>query len=173
MHFLRRAGDRQRIETSRDHVEDAGVLQVVSERDVEGHRQVLRAGVGGDQLEVGRGQANLFDPKSRAGANPILAGRLATPTRKKGTTPTKLPCIVSCFLIPRVFLIPTVILSGGSRVFAIRSRSSDVSSCAEDRDLLRLRSRRHRPIVPQDKAPLIELSSLRDCRLRTRNLLHR
>src|SRR5579875_69012 len=72
VYLLRRAGDLQRKEAARDHVENPGILQVVRECGVESHRQVLRAGVVGDQLEVRHRQANFLYPQPGAGANPGL-----------------------------------------------------------------------------------------------------
>ena len=78
--LLRRAGLRQRIEAGRHHVEDAGGLQVVPQRDAERRRQPLAVSVVGG-FEVGDRETNLLDAQAGAGADPVLRGKLERRTR--------------------------------------------------------------------------------------------
>ena len=70
--LLRRAGRDLRAEALRNHVEDAGVLQVVEERRVESGLQRGCLRIGADLLEVGGGKANARVAEIRAGVDPVL-----------------------------------------------------------------------------------------------------
>ena len=72
LHIGRRAHLTERIKALRNHVEDAGIVQIVPQRVVEGLEQVGVLGVLGGSLEIGNRQADFFDTQSGAGANPVL-----------------------------------------------------------------------------------------------------
>ena len=60
------------IKALRDHVEDAGKLQVVPQGGVEGRGQALGLRIAGRQLEVGHRQADLLHTEPGTSADPIL-----------------------------------------------------------------------------------------------------
>ena len=72
--LLRRAGRGLGIEALRDHVEDAGVLEIAEEGGVEGGLERGRLRVGADLLEVGCGEADARVAEARTGVDPILCG---------------------------------------------------------------------------------------------------
>ena len=73
MHFLGSARHCQGIKALGHHVENPRRLQIIPQSDIEDRGQILRARIGGDQLEVGHGETDLLDTQSGAGANPVLS----------------------------------------------------------------------------------------------------
>ncbi len=72
LHIRRGSHLTQGIETLRNHVEDAGIVQIVPQGFVEGLQQVgvLRILAGG--LEIGNGQTNFLHAQPGAGLDPVL-----------------------------------------------------------------------------------------------------
>jgi hypothetical protein len=56
----------------RNHVKDAGIIQIGKQNLVEGELSAAQGRVIADHFEIGGGQANFLRAKIGAGANPIL-----------------------------------------------------------------------------------------------------
>src|SRR5579863_10425322 len=72
LYLSRIAGNRQRIEALRRHVEDAGIVQIVPQRGIKNFEQVSILRIRSGRLEVRDSQANLLHSQAGAGFDPIL-----------------------------------------------------------------------------------------------------
>ena len=73
LHVRRRAHLSQGIEALRNHVEDAGIVQIVPQGFVERLQQIGVLGILGGGVEIGHGQAYFLNTQSGAGLNPVLS----------------------------------------------------------------------------------------------------
>ena len=71
-HLLRRAWRGLRRNALRNHIEDAGIVQVVVERGVEDGLERGCLGIAADGLEVSRGQPDCRIAQVGSGVNPVL-----------------------------------------------------------------------------------------------------
>ena len=81
--FGRLSGNLHRVEALRNHIEDAGIVEIVPERVVESLEQVGVLGIWRRRFEVGRGETDLFDAKTGAGADPVLGEAVAASQKQK------------------------------------------------------------------------------------------
>ena len=66
------AGNFERIETFGDQIEDAGIVEIVPQRLVEGFEEFGVFGILISRLEVGNGQADFLHAQAGTGANPVF-----------------------------------------------------------------------------------------------------